>query len=407
MMPSIRGARGARFPLPVIAALGMLASSAPARAQESTGDFLSLASASVSDFQMDRRFGYPAISLEDFRRLGFTDVAARAGVVTAMVEGAALELYVGSPFFRLHGTVRQLPNPPYQADGTYWVPASLVAGQATRRGQPVRSGATPSAGEVSRGAAESDRTTDVASSPEPSSPPRPLRVAIDPGHGGRDPGTIGRRGTREKHVVLAIAKLVHAKLSAMSGVEPMLTRDRDVLIPLKKRSQLAVAQDADLFLSIHANASRSRKAQGFETFFLGKARTELSRELAMRENSAVQYEEEGEAMRPEDVQFILAQLNLTSNQRESGTFGGYVQNSLRATLRTPDRGVKQNGLWVLVGATGSMPSILVEIGFLSNDQEEKFLRSKAGQQRVADAIVDAIAAYRDDYAPRLQAAGAR
>jgi N-acetylmuramoyl-L-alanine amidase len=208
-------------------------------------------------------------------------------------------------------------------------------------------------------------------------------------------------------VVLAIAKLVHAKLSAMSGVEPMLTRDRDVLIPLKKRSQLAVAQDADLFLSIHANASRSRKAQGFETFFLGKARTELSRELAMRENSAVQYEEEGEAMRPEDVQFILAQLNLTSNQRESGTFGGYVQNSLRATLRTPDRGVKQNGLWVLVGATGSMPSILVEIGFLSNDQEEKFLRSKAGQQRVADAIVDAIAAYRDDYAPRLQAAGAR
>ncbi|MEJ2336790.1 MAG: hypothetical protein P8Y26_14330, partial [Gemmatimonadales bacterium] len=130
MMPSSRGARGARFPLPVIAALGMLASSAPARAQESTGDFLSLASASVSDFQMDRRFGYPAISLEDFRRLGFTDVAARAGVVTAMVEGAALELYVGSPFFRLHGTVRQLPNPPYQADGTYWVPASLVAGQA-------------------------------------------------------------------------------------------------------------------------------------------------------------------------------------------------------------------------------------------------------------------------------------
>jgi N-acetylmuramoyl-L-alanine amidase len=97
-------------------------------------------------------------------------------------------------------------------------------------------------------------------------------------------------------VVLAIAKLVHAKLSAMNGVEPMLTRDRDVLIPLKKRSQLAVAQEADLFLSIHANASRSRKAQGYETFFLGEARTELSRELAMRENSAVQYEEEGEGM---------------------------------------------------------------------------------------------------------------
>jgi N-acetylmuramoyl-L-alanine amidase len=356
---------------------------------------------------MDRRFGYPAISLEDFRRLGFTEVEARAGVVTAMVEGASLELYVGTPFFRFRRTVHQLPNPPYQADGTYYVPASLVTGQATSRGQPVGSGATAAATAVSGSGGEAGRTGDVTASPAPSGPPRPLRVAIDPGHGGRDPGTTGRRGTREKNVVLAIAKLVHAKLSAMSGVEPMLTRDRDVLIPLKKRSQLAVAQEADLFLSIHANASRSRKAQGYETFFLGEARTELSRELAMRENSAVQYEEEGEGMRPEDVQFILAQLNLTSNQRESGTFGGYVQNSLRETLRTPDRGVKQNGLWVLVGATGSMPSILVEVGFLSNDQEEKFLRSKAGQQSVADAIVDAIAAYRDDYAPRLQAAGAR
>ena len=403
MMPSIRGARGARCLLPAIAAIGMLASSVPARAQDVPGGFLSLASASVSDLEMDRRFGYPAISLEDFRRLGFTDVEARAGVVTAMVEGASLELYVGSPFFRFRRTVLQLPNPPYQADDTYWVPASLVTGQATSRGRPVGSGATAAATAVSGSGGESGRTTDVAASPAP----RGLRVAIDPGHGGRDPGTTGRRGTREKHVVLAIAKLVHAKLSAMSGVEPMLTRDRDVLIPLKKRSQLAVAQEADLFLSIHANASRSRKAQGFETFFLGEARTELSRELAMRENSAVQYEEEGEGMRPEDVQFILAQLNLTSNQRESGTFGGYVQNSLRGTLRTPDRGVKQNGLWVLVGATGSMPSILVEVGFLSNDQEEKFLRSKAGQQSVADAIVGAIAAYRDDYAPRLQAAGAR
>ena len=140
MMPSTRGARGVRCLLPSIAALGMLASSAPVRAQDVPGGFLSLASASVSDLEMDRRFGYPAISLEDFRRLGFTDVEVRAGVVTAMVEGASLELYVGSPFFRFRRTVLQLPNPPYQADGTYWVPASLVTGQATSRGRPVGSG---------------------------------------------------------------------------------------------------------------------------------------------------------------------------------------------------------------------------------------------------------------------------
>lgn len=403
MMPSARGTRG--HLLRGVAALAMLTASSPARAQDGLGGVLSLASASVSDLELDRRFGYPAISLEDFRRLGFTDVEARAGVLTATVQGASLELYVGSPFLRFRQMVLQLPNPPYQADGTYWVPASLVTGQTTSRGQPVSSVASVPAGAAS--SAAGGEGADVPAPSAPAGPPRPLRVALDPGHGGRDPGTTGRRGTREKDVVLAIGKLVHAKLSAMSGIEPVLTRDRDVLIPLKKRSQLAVAQQADLFLSIHANASKNRRAQGFETYFLGKARTELSRELAMRENSAVQYEEEGEGMRPEDVQFILAQLNLTSNQRESGRLGGYVQNSLRGSLRTPDRGVKQNGLWVLVGATGSMPSILVEVGFLSNEQEEKFLRSKAGQQRVADAIVDAVVAYRDDYAPRLQAAGAR
>jgi N-acetylmuramoyl-L-alanine amidase len=249
-------------------------------------------------------------------------------------------------------------------------------------------------------------TEETLATPPPA-PPRPLRVVLDPGHGGRDPGTTGRRGTREKDVVLAIAKIVHAQLTAIGGVEPILTRDRDVLIPLEKRSQLAVAQEADLFVSIHANASRSRSAQGFETYFLGEARTEESREVAMRENSAVQYEGGGEGPRPEDVQFILAQLNLASFQRESSRIGGYVQNSLRDELRTPDRGVKQNVFWVLVGSTGSMPSILVEIGFLSNEQEEKLLRSGAGQQRVAQAIVNAITAYRDDYAPRLQAAGAR
>jgi N-acetylmuramoyl-L-alanine amidase len=368
-----------------------LGAAIPASGQD-LGAGISLTSAEIAAFETDRRFGYPAVSLDDLGRTGLADVRGRAGVVTAMAGGAMLELYVGSPFYRLGRTVGQLPNPPYHADGTYWIPAALISGPAERRVAMAEPG---------------PRDGTAAASPATPGPARALRVVIDPGHGGRDPGTIGRRGTREKDVVLTIAKLVHAKLGAMEGIDPMLTRDRDVLIPLQRRSQLAVAQQADLFVSIHANASKDRKAQGFETYFLGEARTELSREVAMRENSAVQYEEEGEAPRPEDLQFILARLNLTSFQRESSSLGGHVQNALRTVLRTPDRGVKQNVFWVLVGSTSSMPSILVEIGFLSNEQEEKLLRSEAGQQRVAQAIVQAIAAYRDDYAPRLHAAGAR
>lgn len=358
--------------------------------------------ASVADMAIDSRFGYPAVSTEDLARIGFTDVQARAGVVSAMLNGARIQLYAGSPFFRYGKAVYQLPNAPYDADGAYWVPVSLLTGWTDRSPRPRSADVVRPAGDVAAGGAEPGDPEAV-----PGRPMRPLRVVIDPGHGGRDPGTIGRRGTREKDVVLAIARRVHAKLSSTPGVQPILTRDRDVLIPLRKRSQLAVAQEANLFVSIHANASKDRQTQGFETYFLGEARTELSREVAMRENSAVQYEEEGGAPRPDEIQFILSGLSLASYQRESGRLGGYVQNSLRGSMRTPDRGVKQNVFWVLVGATGSMPSILVEVGFLSNAEEEKLLRSAAGQQRVADAIVSAIVAYRDDYAPRLQAAGAR
>ena len=389
----------------LLSATAVLAGWGSASAQDS-GNGAPAAPATVADLQSDSRFGYPAIALTDLERLGFTEVMASGGVVSASVGEGLLELYVGSPFFRFRRKTQQLPNPPYQADGTYWIPASLIAERSGWSGRPVSGEASPA--ETSSASGGFPQTSEEAGSSSVASlPPKTLRVVIDPGHGGRDPGTIGRRGTREKDVVLAIGKLVHQKLKAIEGIEPILTRDRDVLIPLRKRSQMAVSEQADLFLSIHANASRNRKAQGFETYFLGEARTELSREVAMRENSVVQYEDEGEPPREEDIQFILARLNLTSFQRESSRFGGYVQNSMRGVLRTPDRGVKQNVFWVLVGSTGSMPSILVEIGFLSNPEEEKLLRSKKGQEKVADAIVNAVAAYHRDYAPRLQAAGAR
>ena len=386
----------------LIAATLLVCDAATAPAQEGRQSLLALTSASVADMAIDSRFGYPAVSTEDLARIGFTDVQARAGVLSAMLNGARIQLYAGSPFFRYGKAVYQLPNAPYDAGGAYWVPVSLLTGWTDRSPRPRSADVVRPAGDLAAGGAEPGGPEAV-----PGRPIRPLRVVIDPGHGGRDPGTIGRLGTREKDVVLAIARRVHAKLSSTPGVQPILTRDRDVLIPLRKRSQLAVAQEANLFVSIHANASKDRRAQGFETYFLGEARTELSREVAMRENSAVQYEEEGGAPRPDEIQFILSGLSLASYQRESGRLGGYVQNSLRGSMRTPDRGVKQNVFWVLVGATGSMPSILVEVGFLSNAEEENLLRSAAGQQRVADAIVSAIVAYRDDYTPRLQAAGAR
>ncbi len=332
------------------------------------------------------------------------DVTRNGVFLRARFRGEEVAFEAGSPFFRHGGRAVQLANPPYEEGGAFWLPAEFVTRWVSEGPPPVAA--------ASEGSEES--ATSASSAASPSSPPpadplparvdptAPWRVIIDPGHGGRDPGTLGS-ASYEKDIVLAIARRLYEELEGHEMFEPHLTREADVYVDLDVRSQFAVDRAGDLFVSIHANAAADERARGFETIFLGQARSEEAREVALRENRGPEVDDAPGS--PSDVQFILAGMDRTENLAESRLFAGFVQNSIRSARRggAPDRGVIQGPWWVLLGALVRMPSVIVEVGFLSNDEEERYLNGAEGQGAIARAIADAVVAYREDvlrrYAP--------
>jgi N-acetylmuramoyl-L-alanine amidase len=214
------------------------------------------------------------------------------------------------------------------------------------------------------------------------------RIVIDAGHGGHDPGAKGK-GVTEAELVLDVALRVEKLLSAIPGVEVILTRRDDAFIPLQERTAIANREGADLFLSIHANASPNAQARGIETYFLNFANNLSAAAVAARENAA-----SGQAMAalPDFVKAIA----LNNKLDESRDFATQVQRSmmdkLRGTNKTVrDLGVKQAPFVVLIGA--AMPSVLAEISFVTNPQEAKLLKSNAYRQKIADALVSAVQRY--------------
>ena len=213
-------------------------------------------------------------------------------------------------------------------------------------------------------------------------------VVLDAGHGGKDPGAIGKYGTKEKDVALDITKRA-GRLLEKSGIKVIYTRDEDVFIPLLDRTKIANDSNGKLFVSIHANANKNRKVQGFETFLLRPGKSQDAIEVASRENSVISLEEftdqyedlTGEAL-------IMATMAQSMFMKESEDLASIIQMELDKRLNTPNRGVKQAGFYVLIGA--SMPNALVEVGFISNPSEEKKLREKAHKQKIAEAIYQAI-----------------
>lgn len=325
--------------------------------------------------EAERHRGYPVVPAADLAGQQLQKVYVRHDVLRGRNEGRDLELVVGSPFYRLGGEVHQLANPAYVRDGHFWVPVELVR-RLTGEGVADGKGSTDDGAEQ---AVRANRG--------------PWKVVIDPGHGGRDPGARGPSGTLEKDVVLAIARRMKQRLEERDGIEAVLTRHGDDFVPLAERSRSAVREGADLFLSLHANSARNRRARGFETYFLGEARTERAREVAMRENASVRYEEDGQGEVPDDLQVILANLDLRGYQRESSFVAGMVQNALRGRRSAPDRGVKQNIFLVLVNASGSMPAVLVEAGFLSNPRSERALTDEGDQDEIASGLAEAVERY--------------
>ena len=215
------------------------------------------------------------------------------------------------------------------------------------------------------------------------------KVVIDPGHGGKDPGAVGPSGLKEKDVVLGIALKLQEKIRARLGLDAILTRSSDKFMPLEERTALANTQKADLFVSIHTNANKNKRVQGISTYILNVATDEEAARLAAFENAV-------STKRISDLEKILNDLMLRSKINESSRLADAVQQGLitglpRGYSEIKDLGVKQAPFYVLIGA--QMPSIMVEVSFITNRWEEKRLASDAYQDAVAEGIIAGIQSY--------------
>lgn len=223
-------------------------------------------------------------------------------------------------------------------------------------------------------------------------------VVIDAGHGGHDAGAVGLSyGTKEKDLNLNVAKGLAAMIKeAYPEVNVMLTRDTDVFLPLQKRADIVnkCKDDKKLFISIHTNAAENRKACGAETFILGTERMEDNLDVAMRENAVMKLEQDQTVYQGFDnsiESYIMFELMQHDYMDNSLIFAEKVQNEFVGTLKRANRGVRQAAFWVLLQS--ACPGVLIEIGFISNEEEEKWLASKAGQQGIVKSIFDAFGIY--------------
>jgi N-acetylmuramoyl-L-alanine amidase len=219
--------------------------------------------------------------------------------------------------------------------------------------------------------------------------PGKIVVMLDPGHGGKDPGATGPTGLREKDVVLAIGRMVRRKLSRFPGFDVRMTRDSDVFIPLEERTAMANEANADIFVSLHINSSRNRKARGISTYVLSRASDREALELAARENGV-------SVKKLSEVRFIIDDLSTYGRKKESLRLAKTVNDAIVRNIKKQhgpvhNLGLKQAPFYVLVGAR--MTAVLVETSFISNRSEEKRLRRRSYLETISDSVVEAIRYY--------------
>ena len=219
-------------------------------------------------------------------------------------------------------------------------------------------------------------------------------VVLDAGHGGNDPGNIGN-GYREKNIALKVVKEIQLELKKIEGIKVILTRDKDILINLWKRGEIANKAKANLFVSVHCD-SHTSNAYGAGTFVLGLHANKRNFEVAKRENAVISLEENFkeryEGFDPNSQESVLGLTLLQEeNLDKSFSLAADIQQNFSQNLKRKNRGVKQAGFVVLHQTY--MPSVLVELGFLTNKNEGKFLNSKIGQQKMAKEIAKSITKY--------------
>ncbi len=379
------------------------------------------------------------------------------------LDGPVVEFSLGSPLFRWDDELLQMVSPPFSGGGSIQIPLQFVvdflparAGEAyafspdertleildaslwprgrtgirpavtTLGGIATRSGGTDQSagpgGDQAQGRdAAQDRdqpqdggqAQDLAQDPaqDRSETPDPAEtqdlqkrvVVIDPGHGGGDPGTTGNGGRREKDIALAIGRYLERELRGEEDFEVYMTRDRDQLVPLWERgpqANLLKGARFGVFISIHVNSSPSSPAvRGFETYFLSDARTEHEQRVEAIENAPLQSDVElnGSDVENDDLTVILKDIQKFDHQHWSSDLAEEIQAELEDVHPGPNRGVKQGQFAVITNVL--MPAVLVEVGFISNREEERVLSRGEFQREVAVALAEGVRGFFERYPP--------
>lgn len=220
-------------------------------------------------------------------------------------------------------------------------------------------------------------------------------IVLDPGHGGNDPGAIGGRNhLKEKALTLQIAKKLKSILED-AGIKIIMTRDSDVFIPLPKRSEIANKSGADLFVSVHINASRARSLRGFECYYLSNATDDNARALEAFENSSLKMDDGASVEHSRPLDKTLWDMALTEDRLESSELAGYICDSVNESLIMGTRGVKTARFYVLKHT--NIPAVLVESGYVSNKYEELKLKDPEFLDRIAESVAQGILRFKREY----------
>ena len=382
---------------------------------------------SSTPVSVDLSRGYAAVRLSVVGGLGWSVSEADGEVAIAAVDEITISMKMGSPFFRWDGVVLQLTDAPYRVGNQTFVPLQFISDFLPRRlpglyefdgaRSRLRAGDLGLLGEQVDVAVDMEMvgydseagSSTVISEPTPyvlpvqPGPYEGVRVVvIDAGHGGGDPGALGPDGIREKTVALSIATRLAALLGEVAELEVHLIRDDDTFVALWERGQIATdikGERPGIFVSIHANSFPARReARGFETYFLSDARTEHERRVSAIENAPLSMSaQELDSDQLPELDFILRDLKNYDHAHWSEELASLVQNEMNGFHPGPNRGVKQGLLAVLTNAL--MPSILIEVGYLSNAEEGRLIGGNGFHQDSATAIADAVARFFERYPP--------
>ena len=313
-----------------------------------------------------------------------------------------IKFAVGIPYMTRNGRSMEMAQAPQLDNGHIWIAEEDAKKISSKAAAMVEKNA-PATAPVAAKPAETKPAAPVVVKPKPPKADiagtREVRtIVIDPGHGGKDPGASGKR-SQEKDIVLAVAKLLRKNL-ADEGFNVKLTRSKDVFIELRQRANLANQWDGDLFISLHCNAidateERKKIIQGYQFYVLRAPESEEDKAIARRENAvATLYGEKNAKDELSPLEWFKLEARLEQYKQTSYLFTEKLLDSFDGgKIKKMNTGVGGAGFMVLVGAM--MPAVLIELGFISNEEDEAYMMTKAGQQDLADRIAEAVSKYKD------------